>query len=365
MTLASKLLAAVTAAALFSAQTASACTSIRLTAADGTVVYGRTMEFAVALDSDVILVPRGMARTGTTPDGKPGKTWTAKYASLGANGLGMPLIIDGLNEKGLAIGLLYFPGFAKYQPYRAGDSGKTIAPWELGSYMLDSFASVDEIKEHVRDVVVPDVVDADWKFVPPVHYVVHDASGKSIVLEYVDGKLTISDDPLGVMTNSPTFDWHMTNLRNYVNLSYTNASPLKLGPVTLDGVGQGTGMLGLPGDFTPPSRFVRAAAFSQGEFQAQTGEEAVLRALKILNAFDIPKGVSRERARDEHGNIRADFTMWTSASDLNAKRYYFRTYDNSQIRMVDLTKQKLDGMGIIKWSMKGGEVVQELASPQG
>jgi choloylglycine hydrolase len=102
----------VTAAALVSSQTAQACTGILLTAADGTVVHARTLEFAIDLKSDVILVPRGYARTGTTPDGKPGKSWTAKYASLGANGLGLAVLFDGLNEKGLSAGLFYFPNMA-------------------------------------------------------------------------------------------------------------------------------------------------------------------------------------------------------------------------------------------------------------
>ena len=94
-------------------QSAQACTGITLIAADGTVVHARTLEFAIDLDSNVIVVPRGYARVGTTPDGKPGLKWKSKFASVGANGVGMPLIFDGLNEKGLAAGLFYFPTSAK------------------------------------------------------------------------------------------------------------------------------------------------------------------------------------------------------------------------------------------------------------
>ena len=96
---------------------------------------------------------------------------------------------------------------------------------------------------------------------------------------------------------------------------------------------------------------------------SQTGNEAVLEAFHILNAFDIPKGAAREHEKDEHGNVLADYTIWTSANDLKAKRFYFRTYENSEIRMVDLTKQRLDGKEILKWSMKGGEVMRELGPP--
>lgn len=364
MSLASKLLAAMAAATLVSSHAALGCTGILLKAADGTVVHARTLEFAIDLKSKVILVPRGYARTGTTPDGKPGKTWTAKYASLGANGLDLPVLFDGLNEKGLSAGLFYFPNYAKYQPYAAPESDKTIAPWELGSYILDNFASVDEVKENVPKILVGEVEYGPWKMVPGVHFIVQDASGKSLVIEYVDGKLNFHDNPLGVMTNAPTFDWHMTNLSNYVKISFSDAPALQLGPVKLTSFGQGSGMLGLPGDFTPPSRFVRAAAFSQSELPSNTGDAAVIKAFKILNNFDIPKGSIREN-KDDHGNVLVDYTAWTSANDLKAKRFYFRTYDNSQIRMVDLLKQKLDAKDVLTWSMQGDEIIQEFGAPQG
>ena len=341
-------------------QSALACTGIRLTAQDGTVVHARTLEFGIDLHSDVIMVPRGYSRVGTTPDGKPGIKWNSKYASVGANGVDLPFVFDGLNEKGLAVGTFYFPTSAGYMPYNAADAGKTIAPWEVGSWLLENFAGVDEVRANIGGIVVPSVVFPAWGFAPPVHHVVHDASGKSIVIEYVGGKLNVYDNPLGVITNSPTFDWQMTNLRNYVNFSMSNVPPVKLGPVTLQPFGQGSGMLGIPGDFTPPSRFVRAVAFSQSVLPSKTGDDAVLEAFHVLNNFDIPKGAAREHEKDEHGNIVADYTLWTSANDLKAKRFYFRTYDNSQIRTVDLMKMNLDAKDIVTISMKGEEVIKSV-----
>ena len=342
------------------APTVQACTGIRLIAEDGTVVHARTMEFAIDIHSDLIMVPRGYARTGTTPDGKEGLKSKAKYASVGANGVGLPVLFDGLNEKGLAAGTFYFPTSAGYMPYTAADAGKTIAQWEVGSWILENFANVEEVKAHIGNIVVPGVVFGGWGFAPEAHYIVHDAAGKSIVIEYVGGKLNIHDNPLGVLTNSPAFDWHMTNLRNYVNFSMTNVPPVQLGSIKLLPFGQGSGMLGMPGDFTPPSRFVRAVAFSQSVLPSKTGDDAVLEAFHILNQFDIPKGAAREHEKDEHGNILADYTIWTAASDLKAKQYYFRTYENSQIRMVDLMKMKIDGKDMVKISMKGAENIKLL-----
>jgi len=355
-----KFAAIVASSALLLGPAAEACTGIKLTAEDGTVVHARTLEFGIDLDSDILMIPRGFARTGTTPDGKPGHTWTTKYASVGANGAGLPILLDGLNEKGLATGTFYFPGSAGYMPYSAGDADKTISQWEVGSYLLENFATVAEVKANLGNITVASAVLKAWGFAPEAHYVVRDATGESAVIEYVGGKLNVYDAPLGVITNSPTFDWHMTNLRNYLNFSINNAPPVKLGSMTITATGQGSGMLGLPGDFTPPSRFVRAVAFSQSVLPSKNGDDAVLQAFHILNQFDIPKGSARDREKDSNGNIVADYTQWTSVADLKQLRYYFRTYENSQIRMLDLMKMELDASSIVTVSMKGDEVIKSL-----
>jgi choloylglycine hydrolase len=336
------------------------CTGIRLTADDGSIVHARTLEFAVDIHSDVISIPRGHLRTSTTPDGRAGKSWTAKYASLGASAEGLPVLVDGLNERGLAVGAFYFPSTVGYQAYSPDSAADTVAPWELGSYLLENHATVEEVRASIGQVIVPEVTFPSWGFAPPLHFVVHDAGGSSVVLEHVGGLLRVHENPLGVMSNSPSFDWHMTNLRNYVNFSFSNVADVDLGGVVLAPFGQGTGMLGLPGDFTPPSRFVRAAAFSSSALPTATGYEAVLQSFKLLNAFDIPKGAVREREQDEQGNELADHTLWTSASDLSAKTFYFRTYDSSQIRKVCLTHELLDTTAICRWPMAGTEVVRDL-----
>src|SRR5271155_3305293 len=291
---------------LLFAKVAQACTGIRLIAEDGSVVCARTLEFGIDLDSSVIVVPRGYARTGTTPQGANGLRWSSEYASIGANGVGMPVLFDGVNEKGLAAGMFYFPTTAGYMRYKTADAANTIAPWEVDSWILENFATVEEVKRNIGRITVAGVVFSKWGFVPPIHYVVHDATGKSIVIEYVEGKLHVYDNVIGVMTNSPAFDWHMLNLRNYLNFSMVNAPPVDVGGVKLTGFGQGTGMLGMPGDFTPPSRFVRAVASSTSVLPSKTGDEAVLQAFHILNNFDIPKGSTREEQKDARGNIVAD-----------------------------------------------------------
>jgi choloylglycine hydrolase len=356
-----KTLAASAIACLSIAAPALACTNIRLIAQDGSVIHARTMEFAIDIHSKILIVPRGFARVGLTPSGQDGIKWTAKYASIGMNGVGEPYLFDGVNEKGLSAALLYFPNYAGYMPYTAAQAGKTLAPWQLGSYILENFATVAEVKANIGKVVVPAVVFAGWGFTPGVHYEIDDQSGHSIVIEYVGGKLVVYDNPLGVLTNAPSFDWQMTNLHNYVNFSMTNVPPIKLsGGVTLTPFGQGSGMLGIPGDFTPPSRFVRAVAFTQSAFPTKTGADAILEAFHILNQFDIPVGAARENEKDSHGNIQADYTIWTSAIDLKTQDYYFRTYTDSQIREVSLNKANLNAKTITEIPIDGSENIQQI-----
>ena len=340
---------------------AAACTGIRLRPADGSVIYGRTLEFGTDLCSNVIVVPRGKSYVGTTRDNRPGLRWTSRYGAAGANAFGMPVLIDGVNERGLVVGLFYFPGYAKYQNVTDDDVGRSLAPWELGTFLLGTCADVKEALAAAENVRVGEVVQADFGFVPPCHYVIHDASGECAVLEYVDRELRTYDNPLGVFTNSPTFDWHITNLRNYVNLSVTNVPPVDMVGMTLNGFGQGNGLLGLPGDFTPPSRFVRAVAFSQSAVPVKTARDGVLEAFHILNQFDIPKGAVRGT---EQGRQTDECTLWTSCADLANLRYYFHTYANRQIRMIDLGEVDLDAKDVKTISMAAAEQIEDVSSEE-
>ena len=170
--------------------------------------------------------------------------------------------------------------------------------------------------------------------------------------------MVVRDNPLGVFTNAPTFDWHLTNLRNYTNLRITNVPPVDLVGINLTGFGQGNGLLGLPGDFTPPARFVRAVAFAQSAVPAKSAREGVLQAFHILNQFDIPRGAVREVGE---GQEHIDYTLWTGAADLANHRYYFRTFANSRIRMVDLSRVKRDAPEVLTISMAGDEEITDVS----
>ena len=144
------------------------------------------------------------------------------------------------------------------------------------------------------------------------------------------------DNPLGVFTNSPGIEWHWTNLSNYINLQPGNAPEHNFGPIEMKSLGHGSGMLGLPGDFTPPSRFVRATFFQLTAPQQPSAQESVFQAFHLLNNFDIPAGTEMPQ-----GKALVDMpsaTQFTVASDTHNRMVYYRTMYNSNIRCIDLKR---------------------------
>lgn len=319
------------------ATAAPACTGLYLQARDGGVAYARTNEFTADLEAGIAVVPRGNSYTALMPDGSSGLVWKNKYAMVGMNIFGMPLIHDGFNDQGLEVGLFFFPGYAKYAKFDKKSARHSLAPYEFGTWLLSNFATVEEVRRHIDDVRIVPTELAGLKMSPPLHTFVVDSTGKSIVIEPINGELIVHDNPVHVMTNSPTFDWHLTNLRQYIGLSTHEAKPTDLGSFGVGKTGSGSGMLGLPGDITPPSRFVRAAYYANMIPQQDTVEQSLNTAMRLMQSFFITKGMVVEDAEPSE-----EFVQWQIFTDLKNKRLYFSTYDNLNIRMVDMKKLKLD-----------------------
>lgn len=336
-----------------------ACTGIKLSAKDGSIVHGRTLEFGIKIDSSIVVVPRDFEFTGTTSKG-PGLKYKAKYGTVGVIAFDNPALMDGLNEKGLAVGTFYFPGFAGYTPLTAENQSVALSPVEFPNWILTQFATIDEVKENLSKVIIAPTIVQQWGPAPaPFHYIVFDKDGKSLVIEPRDGKLLTYDNPLGTFTNSPNFDWHMTNLRNYINLTTLNAKPLKVDGLTFNSFGQGSGMVGLPGDFTPPSRFVRAAIFSITATPSADADEGVAQAFHILNQFDIPIGA----AQTKEGNVvYSDYTQVTCVRDPQSLKYYFKTYDDQNIKVVDLNSFDLNAKSLKKANTSGSQAYTNIST---
>lgn len=322
------------AALLFCAHKAGACTGITLKSQDGSTVVARTIEWGGSdLNSRYAIVPRGYTQSSYIPGGKKdGMAFTARYGFVGLSVEQEEFVTEGLNEEGLSAGLFYFPGYGRYEDYSEADKAASIADLQLVSWILGAFKTVDEVKDGLKDV---HVVSIDPR-ASTAHWRVADPSGRQIVIEIVDGKVNVYDNPLGVLTNSPGFEWQMTNLNNYVNLYPGTAKPQTLGGVKIASFGAGSGFLGIPGDVTPPSRFVRAAWYQATAPALATADKTVRQCFQILNNFDIPVGI--ETAEGETAVDIPSATQWTSATDMAGRKIYYRTMHDSAIRMIDLGK---------------------------
>lgn len=318
-------------------QSVFACTAITLNTNDGSIIQARTQEWgAFDLRSEVIKVPQNVTMTGNTPEGSNGLIWDSKYGAVGINAVNLPVFIDGMNEQGLSVSVLYLPGFAQFQNYDSKQSDITLASYDLPAWLLTTMADVEEIKTELPKIRVSDVKVASFgNIAPPIHFLVSDNKGGSIVIEYTNGELAIYDNEVGVLTNSPSYPWHLTNLRNYIGLQPQSVAAKNVGNITLSPIGVGSGMFGLPGDFTPPSRFVRATELRNTVVELEDSERAINESFRILDNFNIPLGATTAPEQLPTDGTQGS-TQWTTAMNTHSLEYYYHTMSNRTLRKIDL-----------------------------
>ena len=308
-----------------------ACTGISLTSRDGSYVQARTIEWARGvLQSEYVIIPRGQQLTSFTPTGVNGLTFTAKYGVVGLAVVQKEFIAEGINEAGLSAGLFFFPHYGGYETYDAAQNQRTLADLQVTEWLLSQFSTIDEVKAALSSVRV-----VGLEKTAVVHWRIGEPSGRQVVLEIINGQPRFYENKLGVLTNSPGFDWQMTNLNNYVNLRSGSTTAQWLGHDTeLVPFGAGSGFLGIPGDVTPPSRFVRAAFYQSSAPRQDSALQTVLQCFRILGSFEIPIGI--EFSAGEPPTDIPSATQWTSAADLMNRKIYYNTMYNSAIRCIDL-----------------------------
>jgi choloylglycine hydrolase len=231
------------------------------------------------------------------------------------------------------------PDYTAYQDKAAArEPEKSLAHLDLCPWVLGNFATVDEVKSAFAGVHVWGKPIGPLKLILPLHASVHDASGRSIVLEFTKEGPKVYENKPGVLTNAPTFDWHETNLRNFVNLKAMSAGPIKVGASILSPMGSGSGLLGIPGDWTPPSRFVRIAAMKYFAKTPQNAEGGLILAEHLLGSVTIPRGL--EVVQDD-SSVRSNFTRWSVIKDLRNRVLYYRGYGDHTFRAIRLTNLNL------------------------
>ena len=308
-----------------------ACTAVNVIAKDGSVVAGRTMEWAFDMKWELIANPKGTNISMTAPASMklPATTLASKYAFVGvAPGVlqGSSAYLEGQNEAGLAISGNFLPGFTEYQTVTPQDKNY-VSVMNFGSFILGMFGSVKELRTEIPKYKVwYDASEVKGIPTPPwLHFVFTDRTGESVIVEFVKGQMVIHENVAGVLTNAPTYDWHLNNVRNYLSLTSTATSSVAVNGANVTEIGQGGGLMGLSADYTPPSRFVRQTYLKQFAYQSANSAEAIQLAGHFLNNVDMPAGVARST---DGKQVVSDYTQWVNLKDLNNNRMKIANYSN-------------------------------------
>lgn len=332
---------------------AHACTSLLYLDNNGAPYSGRTMELPMELPYQVSFSPAGTQFSSQADANKP-LDFTAKHAFVGI-GVKDPItgdlkITEGMNDQGLTFSLLAFAS-SKGPADMVEKTRAVLAAIDLGSWTLGQFDTVAAVKSALeKQPVLPTALLPLGVLKTPFHYTLHDASGASIVIEFSNGKQQVHDNPIGVMTNGPEFQWHQTNLNNYTFLNNKDQSSLTLRGVELAQPDSGIATVALPASNTSVGRFVRAVYYSTFAEKAETSAKAVQTLAHVMNNFDRPRGITIDnRLTDGIANITApgvtgevlyssEYTSWTALGDLRQKQLYVRPYDALNYVHFDLPK---------------------------
>lgn len=312
------------------------CTNFLLNAGDTGYVNGRSMEFGLPLFSKLFFRAPGHQYIQRFHGPDFGYTWKGNYGFVGLNIFDFQVVTDGMNSEGLSTGALWLPGT---QYPNITDKAKGLSIDSFCVWLLSRFASCAEVKEALNNGEVQVGAPKLLEKLEPLHFPVHDAQGKSIVVEFIGGQIQVYDNPVSVLTNDPFFEWQLENLRNYVSVTPWDAHRVQVGDLKVEPTGHGTGFIPLPGDSTPPSRFVRAAMMKTYSSPVENLDKATTLAFHILNTVDIPHGISR--SKKALMITENDHTQWAVVKDLTRKILSVRFYDSPQVYSVDLNKINL------------------------
>ena len=328
------------------------CTDLRLVALKDLHVSARTLDFAYEVGSTVQVVPRGQEWTATaTTTQATTLSWSNDLGFVGMTAFGFTrYFIDGLNEAGLSVGTLWLPETDLPKDPPAAGPAPAIDFINLAGWLLGTCRTVADVRATLAGVQiwnapvrrmwpegkpVPDKLTPllDWAFTE--HLAIHDSKGGDLVVEFLGGRARLHDNVIGVLTNSPTYDWHVTNLRNYIGLTNVEDQPVNLMGMPVTATGNGTGLLGMPGDVTPPSRFVRATVLTEVVTTVEDARAAVNQAFHCLDLVSVPRFLAAS----------GDYTQWYVARDHDNGVYYVRSYDGWTTDAHDLRALEVDRTG--------------------
>ena len=305
--------------------------------------FGRTLDYEFSYGEELVVMPRnfpiGFRHMGEMKH---------HYAMVGMAHLAgdFPLFYDAINEKGVGMAGLNFVGNADYKPFVPGKDN--VAPFEFIAWILSQCASVKEARLLLDKINLVNTPFSDQLPLAQLHWIIADQE-EAVTVESVKEGLKIYDNPAGVMTNNPSFDQQMHNLSNYMNLSPKSPKNQFSDKLPLNTYSRGMGALGLPGDLSSQSRFVRVAFVKLNSVSGDSESESVSQFFHILGAVDQQKGCC------DVGDEKYEYTIYTSCCNASKGIYYYTTYENHQINGVDMYRENLDGTALARYPLILGE----------
>ncbi len=310
------------------------CTALSISSKEGNYYFGRNMDLAYTFNQSVIMIPKSFE----FKDIVTGDTIINNRAILGMGTIidNHPTLADAINENGLAAAGLNFQGYAYFE--KEVVKGKVnIPPYDFIQWVLSNHDTLEEVKKELENIELVDIPINDKTPCPTLHWMISDKSGKSIVVEKTKDKFAFYDNTVGVLTNNPTFDWHITNLNEYMFITPNNPKDTEWSNQELTPLGIGAGTLGIPGDFASVSRFVRSAYIRANMPEIDNDINAVTQFFHMLDYVKMVKGgvITKEGLED--------LTLYSSCMDQKNCIYYYKNYDNNRINAIDMKKEKLEG----------------------
>ena len=310
--------------------------------------FGRNLDLEYSYHESVTITPRNYIFKF-----RNGEEVKSHYAIIGMAYVNSnyPLYYDGVNEKGLGMAGLNFPDNADYK--EIDENKNNIAPFEFIPYILSECATIEEVKELLKDINIANINFSDELKASPLHWIISDKE-KSITVESVKEGLKVYDNVVGVLTNNPTFDIHMFNLNNYMSLSIEPPVNNFAKNLNLDTYSRGMGALGLPGDLSSASRFVKATFTKMNSLSGDTERESISQFFHILDS------VCQQRGCVHMGENLYEITIYSSCANMDEGIYYYKTYNNSQITEVDMYKENIDSDKLVSYELiKDGEIYHQ------
>ena len=317
------------------------CTAVTYRTKD--FYFGRTLDYDFSYGDEVTVTPRNYKFFF-----REAESVESHYAMIGMAHVirDYPLYYDAVNEKGLGMAGLNFPGNAYYRGSEAGRDN--IAQFEFIPWILGRCASVEEAKALIEKINITDIPFSADLPVAQLHWIIADKD-EAVTVESVKDGIKVYDNPAGVLTNNPPFNEQLFSLNNYMHLSPSSPQNRFSEKLSLTAYSRGMGAIGLPGDLSSLSRFVRASFVKMNSVSGDSESESVSQFFHILGAVDQQRGCC------DIGDGKLEITLYTSCCNADKGIYYYTTYDNHQITAVDMNREDLDGSELSRYPLMSGE----------